>query len=154
MNHSLGIPLSFVEFPKLPTGILKRHITDEADSRLAYYLRLPELEQAPPGFEPPSRPKLPPGYVDAPLVRVFNFLRESSSLNQYWTLISICRSRDDVLVLSTGNSMVSSRQHYSPSLVPSKLILQAQRMRALGWADHLTVQMTQNRKSMTVSYWM
>lgn len=38
--------------------------------------------------------------------------------------------------------------------VASKLIQQAQRMRALGWADYLTVQMTQNRKSMTVSYWM
>lgn len=59
----------------MPTGILKRHITDEANSILAYYLQLPELEQAPPGFEVPPRPKLPPGYVDAPLVRVFNFLR-------------------------------------------------------------------------------
>lgn len=78
--HSLSIPLSSVEFPRIPTGLLKRHITDEADARLAYYLRLPELEQVPPGFEPPSRPKLPPGYVDAPLVRVFNFLRMLSSL--------------------------------------------------------------------------
>jgi mediator of RNA polymerase II transcription subunit 14 len=77
-DHSLNILLSFIEFPRIPTGLLKRHITDEADSRLAYYLQLPELEQAPPGFEPPSRPKLPPGYVDAPLVRVFNFFRKLS----------------------------------------------------------------------------
>ena len=66
----------FAEFPRIPAGVLKRHLADEADSRLAYYLQLPEVEQAPPGFELPSKPRLPPGYVDAPLIRVFNFLRE------------------------------------------------------------------------------
>ncbi|KAF9453911.1 MED14-domain-containing protein [Macrolepiota fuliginosa MF-IS2] len=107
------------EFPRIPTGILKHHITDEANSRLAYYLQLPELEQAPPGFEAPPRPKLPPGYVDAPLVRVFNFL-----------------------------------QMMSLSYQLEILWYQAQRMRALGWANYMTVQMTRDRKSMTVSYWV
>jgi len=58
---------------------MKRHITEEADSRLGLYVPRPEPEQPyPPGFESPPRPKLPPGYTDTPLVRIFNFLRESS----------------------------------------------------------------------------
>ena len=52
---------------------MKRHITNEADARLAYYLPPDEI---PPGEEMPPRPQLPEGTVDAPLVRVFNFLRE------------------------------------------------------------------------------
>jgi hypothetical protein len=31
---------------------------------------------------------------------------------------------------------------------------QAERMRSLGWADYLSVQMAANRKSMVASYWM
>jgi mediator of RNA polymerase II transcription subunit 14 len=59
---------------------MKRHVTEGADSRLGFYVKQPEPEQPlPPGFELPPQPKLPPGYVDAPLVRVFNFLRASSS---------------------------------------------------------------------------
>lgn len=53
---------------------MRQHITDEADARLAFYLSLPE--DLPPGIEAPPRPKLPDDVVDAPLVRVFNFLRE------------------------------------------------------------------------------
>ena len=65
------------EFPQKPTGVLKRHITDEADARLAYYLPLPDdLPPPPPGVNLPPIPQLPEGTVDAPLVRVFNFLRE------------------------------------------------------------------------------
>ncbi|KAF4567770.1 mediator complex subunit [Pleurotus pulmonarius] len=67
------------EFPRQPTGILKRHITDEANNRLGYYLpTLPPPAPLPPGFEPPSAPQLPEGFVDAPLVRLFNFLQMMS----------------------------------------------------------------------------
>jgi len=62
------------EFPRAPAGIMRRHITDEADARLAFYLPLPDAVQ-PPGVELPPRPQLPEGVVDAPLIRVFNFLR-------------------------------------------------------------------------------
>lgn len=63
------------DFPRRPTDALKQHITEEADSRLAYYLPLPPDPNPIPGFEPPPRPQLPPGTVDTPLVRLFNFLR-------------------------------------------------------------------------------
>jgi mediator of RNA polymerase II transcription subunit 14 len=53
---------------------MKRHITDEADARLAFYLPLPE-EAHPPGVEIQPRPQIPEGVFDAPLVRIFNFLR-------------------------------------------------------------------------------
>ena len=69
-----GPMLTLTEFPRTPTGVLKRNITDEADARLAFYL--PPNEPPPPGVEPPARPQLPEGMVDAPLVRVFNFLRK------------------------------------------------------------------------------
>jgi len=55
------------EFPRIPTGVMKRHIADEADFRLAYYL-LPDPEN-------PEQRKLPPGVVDTPLIRLYNFLR-------------------------------------------------------------------------------
>lgn len=53
---------------------MKRHITDEADARLAFFLPIPQ-DAVPPGVEIPPRPQLPAGIVDTPLVRVFNFLR-------------------------------------------------------------------------------
>lgn len=69
------------EFPRIPTGVMKRYITEEADSRLGFYVPVLE-EPLPPGVErppgmpgPPAKPVLPEGFVDAPLVRVFNFLR-------------------------------------------------------------------------------
>ncbi|KXN90150.1 Mediator of RNA polymerase II transcription subunit 14 [Leucoagaricus sp. SymC.cos] len=107
------------EFPRIPNGILKRHITEEADSQLGLYVQRPEPEQVPPGFEPPPRPKLPPGYTDAPLVRIFNFL-----------------------------------QMMSLSYQLEILWYQARRMCVLGWADYMSVQMSRDRKSMTVSYWL
>jgi mediator of RNA polymerase II transcription subunit 14 len=55
---------------------MKRHITDEADARLAFFLPIPD-DAVPPGVEIPPRPQLPDGVVDTPLVRVFNFLRMS-----------------------------------------------------------------------------
>ncbi|KAF9220121.1 MED14-domain-containing protein [Gyrodon lividus] len=65
-------------FPQEPTGVLKRHITDEADARMAYYLPLPEPVELPPNTEVHERPKLPEGTVDAPLVRLYNFLQMMS----------------------------------------------------------------------------
>ena len=59
----------FPDFPREPTGITKRYITDEADFRMAYYL-VPDPEN-------PDVRKLPSGVVDTPLVRLYNFLRES-----------------------------------------------------------------------------
>ncbi|KIJ59729.1 hypothetical protein HYDPIDRAFT_118235 [Hydnomerulius pinastri MD-312] len=66
------------EFPQEPSGVLKRHVADEADARMAYYLSLPEPAEVPPGTEVPERPKLPEGTVDAPLVRLYNFLQMMS----------------------------------------------------------------------------
>ncbi|KAI8975875.1 MED14-domain-containing protein [Trametes punicea] len=105
------------EFPRMPTGALKRNITDEADARLSFYL--PPDEPPPPDVEPPPRPQLPEGVVDAPLVRVFNFL-----------------------------------QMMSLSYQLEILWYQAERMRSLGWADFLTVEMTNNRQRLVVSYWV
>ena len=61
--------------------MLKRHITNEADSRMAYYLPPLEPMGLPPGAEVPERPKLPEGTVDVPLVRLYNFLREYDCAN-------------------------------------------------------------------------
>lgn len=71
------------EFPRKPTGALKEHLTIEADNRLGCYLPVPDPEQPPdPGLPPPpERPKLPSGVVDAPLVRIYNFLRKCSVPN-------------------------------------------------------------------------
>ncbi|KAA1472975.1 MED14-domain-containing protein [Dentipellis sp. KUC8613] len=107
------------EFPRKPDGILKRHITDEADARLAFYLPLPQDQPVAPGIEPPPRPQLPEGVVDAPLVRLYNFL-----------------------------------QMMSMSYQLEILWFQAQRLRSLGWADYLTVEMSRDRKTLTVSYWI
>ncbi|KAF8909892.1 MED14-domain-containing protein [Mucidula mucida] len=112
------------EFPRIPTGVMKRYITEEADSRLGYYVPIPEEPlppgvERPPGYAPPTKPTLPEGFVDAPLVRVFNFL-----------------------------------QMMSLSYQLEILLYQAERMRSLGWAEYMRVQMTADRKQLTVSYWV
>ncbi|KAI6036221.1 mediator complex subunit MED14-domain-containing protein [Pisolithus microcarpus] len=107
------------EFPQEPTGPLKRHIADEADARMAYYLPFPETEDGPPNIERTERPQLPEGAIDAPLVRLYNFL-----------------------------------QMMSLSYQLEILWYQAQRMRSLGWADYLKVEMLNNRKTLFVSYWL
>ncbi|KAG1750599.1 mediator complex subunit MED14-domain-containing protein [Suillus paluster] len=107
------------EFPSEPTGVLRRHIADEADSRMACYLPLPDNPEFAPNPEDPPRPQLPEGTVDAPLVRLFNFL-----------------------------------QMMSMSYQLEILCYQAQRMRSLGWADFLKVEMRDGRKTLAVSYWM
>jgi mediator of RNA polymerase II transcription subunit 14 len=63
------------DIPRVPTGIMAQHITNEADARLAYYLQLPEDPTYPSGAEVPPRPHLPEGVIDTPLVRLYNFLR-------------------------------------------------------------------------------
>ena len=64
------------EFPREPTGYIKREISDEANRRLMFYLPLsPEEEVPQPGIEIPPRPQLPDNVTDAPLVRLFNFPR-------------------------------------------------------------------------------
>ncbi|KAJ7188529.1 mediator complex subunit MED14-domain-containing protein [Mycena filopes] len=105
------------DFPRTPTGYMKRHITDEADAQLAFYLPLPADHTPPPGA--PPRPQLAEGIVDTPLVRVYNFL-----------------------------------QMMSLSYQLEILWYQAERMRSLGWADYLSVTMSDNRKSFTASYWL
>lgn len=59
---------------------MKRHITDEADARLAFYLPTPDEPPPLPGIEIPPRPQLPVGVIDTPLVRVYNFLRKRCHL--------------------------------------------------------------------------
>ncbi|KAJ7594646.1 mediator complex subunit MED14-domain-containing protein [Mycena floridula] len=66
------------EFPKQPTGHLKRFIADEADAQLARYLPMASIEPQAPGVEVPPRPQLPEGVVDTPLIRVYNFLQMMS----------------------------------------------------------------------------
>jgi mediator of RNA polymerase II transcription subunit 14 len=58
--------------------VLKRHITDEADFRMACYVPPAEPVDLPSGAEVPERPKLPEGTVDVPLVRLYNFLQMMS----------------------------------------------------------------------------
>jgi len=69
------------EFPPKPTGVLKEHLTTEADNRLGCYLSIPEPDEPPDPNLPPSpeRPRLPEDVIDAPLVRLYNFLREHHS---------------------------------------------------------------------------
>ncbi|KAF8995450.1 mediator complex subunit MED14-domain-containing protein [Cyathus striatus] len=107
------------EFPRVPTGMIKRHITDEADARLGFYILNVEESVLPTVSEHQLRPKLPNGVVDAPLVRLYNFL-----------------------------------QMMSLSYQLEILWYQAERLRSLGWADYLRVQMSDDRKSMTVTYWI
>ena len=60
-------------------GLMRKHIVDEANSRLAQYIALPPPEPLPPGVELPVRPTLQDGVKDTPLVRLFNFLRGSEA---------------------------------------------------------------------------
>lgn len=64
-----------LDFPRRPSGPVKFQISSEADARLGFYLPMPEQPAPPPGVEVPPPRKLPDGVIDAPLVRLFNFLR-------------------------------------------------------------------------------
>ena len=65
------------DFPRKPKGQVKLQISSEADGRLNYYLPTREQPATHPGVEAPPPRKLPEGVIDAPLVRLFNFLRTS-----------------------------------------------------------------------------
>ncbi|THH30411.1 hypothetical protein EUX98_g3773 [Antrodiella citrinella] len=54
-----GDPTGMEDFPRKPSGILKRHIADEADARLGFYLALPTDPNLPLGVEIPPPPRLP-----------------------------------------------------------------------------------------------
>ncbi|KAF9528468.1 mediator complex subunit MED14-domain-containing protein [Crepidotus variabilis] len=105
------------EFPRKPPNIMKQHITDEANARLAFYLTLPDAPPLPP--EAPPRPQLSEGVIDTPLIRIFNFL-----------------------------------QMMSLSYQLEILCYQAQRMRSLGWANFLSVEMSPDRKTLKATYWL
>ncbi len=72
MLNNLFLP----EFPRKPVGVLKQHIADEADGRLAFYLPPPEDIPVVEGQPEVQKHELPPGVFDAPLVRLYNFLRK------------------------------------------------------------------------------
>ena len=97
--------MTSIEFPRKPGGLLKRHIADEADGRLGFYL--PPPEDIPPVEGQPDIQKheLPPGVFDAPLVRLYNFLRMSLGHNIFILHLNYV-FRNDVYVVSIGDTMV------------------------------------------------
>ncbi|KAK7045730.1 mediator complex subunit [Paramarasmius palmivorus] len=108
------------DFPRIPTGIMKRFISEEVDRQLGMYIPNPApQEPLPPGVIPQTKPELPENVADAPLIRLFNFLQ--------------------MMALS-----------YQLEI----LWYQAERMRSLGWGEYLNVNMSPNRKVLTVSYWV
>ncbi|KZT40826.1 MED14-domain-containing protein [Sistotremastrum suecicum HHB10207 ss-3] len=66
------------DFPRIPPGALKQFIAEEADRRLSMYLPPPPPDPLPEGYIPPERPKIPHNSVDAPLIRLYNFLQMMS----------------------------------------------------------------------------
>ncbi|KAF8532543.1 mediator complex subunit MED14-domain-containing protein [Gautieria morchelliformis] len=81
-----GDDTGVVAFPRSPTGITKRYIADEADARLARYMVVPTEMAVEPDIQPgpshvqaqPPGPKLPENAVDAPLMRLYNFMQMMS----------------------------------------------------------------------------
>lgn len=63
---------NLLEFPRKPSNIMKKYITDEGNTRLSFYLPLTADNPLPDSV---PRPQLPEGVVDVPLVRLYNFLR-------------------------------------------------------------------------------
>ena len=148
--------LLHTEFPRKPTGVLKDHLTIEADNRLGCYLPIPEPEKPPdPNTPAPAeRPKLPDDVVDAPLVRIYNFLRK------YCPLI-ICETenarRNDVNVIPIGDPLVPGMFFRPHDGCTSPIVFsrpQAEHLRSLGWGEFLKVEMSRDRKALSVSYWM
>jgi mediator of RNA polymerase II transcription subunit 14 len=55
---------------------MKRFISEEVDRQLGMYIPNPApQEPLPPGVAPPTKPELSENVADAPLIRLFNFLR-------------------------------------------------------------------------------
>jgi hypothetical protein len=118
LGSSLPLPSSLlpsltlgIEFPREPKGITRQHIAIEADRRLSFYLPPTHPEEiADGGEEGVRRQRLPEGVVDAPIVRLFNFLREFYlSLFFFggvgWADLEFS-GRDDVVVVSAGDPLV------------------------------------------------
>ena len=78
---------------------MAQHIADEADRRMGIYRAQPPPEVPEGQPAPPPPPQLPEGTVDAPLVRLYNFLRECVARR---LLLPLAHSgcRDDVVVIS------------------------------------------------------
>jgi hypothetical protein len=125
------IVLFLIEFPRKPTGIIRRHIADEADARLGFYLTLPREQPPPAGEQVGARRRLPGGVVDTPLVRVFNFLREFVYSGVFLggnELSFFCfHVRDDVVIVSIGDPLVSGMSLVSLAL-PSHLAVSGLRV--------------------------
>jgi mediator of RNA polymerase II transcription subunit 14 len=124
---------------------------DEADARLAYYLPPPSIHTQT-EEQTPSRPQLPEGTVDTPLVRVYNFLR-------MFIRLKICSEDETVYTEMMSLSYQLEILWYQvPSFISrtedDSLQPQAERMRFLGWKDYLAVNMSPNRKTLTTSYWL
>lgn len=83
--------------------------------------------------------------VDAPLVRVFNLLR--SSLDSFSPSLALTLVSADTL--STRPATESLSLTYQLEI----LFQQAQRIRALGWANTFDLAMAKDRKSFKISYW-
>ncbi|KAF5388784.1 hypothetical protein D9757_005677 [Collybiopsis confluens] len=76
------------EFPRRPTGIMHGFIKNEVDRQLEMYIPKPPPEVLPPGIEPPALvPELPECVVDAPLIRMYNFLQMMSMSYQLEVLL-------------------------------------------------------------------
>ena len=107
LSTSYSLFMLHTEFPRKPTGVLKDHLTSEADNRLGCYLPLPEPEQPPDPnlLTPAERPKLPEDVVDAPLVRIYNFLRKRSTWS-FFRSEKLKSLRNDVNVIPVGDTLV------------------------------------------------
>ena len=64
--------------------------------------------------------------------------------------------RDDVNVVPVGDTLVSGvSSEVVVFALPNKLCdIQAERLRSLGWGEFLKVEMSRDRKVLSVSYWM
>ncbi|KAN0076709.1 Mediator complex subunit MED14 domain containing protein [Tylopilus felleus] len=134
------------EFPQEPTGVLKRHITDEADTRMACYLL---------GTEVPERPKLPEGTVNAPFVRLYNFLQMMSLSYQlrilWYQAVRMCSlgwGQHLKVELLNGNRTltVSYWIRPTPTTVPARTQL-LNRSKLPPHGGTLTISIVENRAS-------
>lgn len=120
---------------------------------MAYYLPLPDPVDLPPNSELRERPKLPEGIVDAPLVRLYNFLREYGRANTrffaHYDSQRRCLSLTNSRYCGTRSIVV-----YIGILLFNKFRLQAMRMCSLGWGPYLKVELLDGNKTLSVSYWL
>ncbi|RXW15427.1 hypothetical protein EST38_g10430 [Candolleomyces aberdarensis] len=107
------------EFPRVPTGWAKQFISQEADNRLGYYL-LAETET--------GRPKLPDGFVDTPLIRLYNFLARTPeqivlARVQQRVKLGNTKPSDEVQPLRLSVTWEPSQGVLAVNLPPSELTL-------------------------------